>query len=264
MIARVLSILFKADPGGLTPGINKAKAALTGLTDHAQKEGKRSGGFFSMMNETLGKKSSFYKVQKMMHGGGAMIGASMLGKTYLESTKQVSDLTTAFYEGTKSFAELRQEMMYAIPVFGKFIEGTHNLIDVLRGGPKVDAELSHRERNLDTAHNARLATRKGVDDFRVSTRGMIDKMSAERRALTPQPAFLGFFDEMSDTLSKASEDWTRARAEVEKSRIAFRSLVFDKHGFMNKDQTAANAAASAFNTGLAKINNDYNAVAAEA
>jgi hypothetical protein len=82
--------------------------------------------------------------------------------------------------------------------------------------------------------------------------------------LTPQPAFLGFFDEMSDTLSKASEDWTRARAEVEKSRVAFKSLVFDKHGFMNKDQTAANAAASAFNTGLAKINNDYNAVAAEA
>ena len=206
---------------------------------------KASSGLLESLKGGFGRSSTFGQVEKILGGGGALIGLSLAGRQLNELAGKAQDLSKAFGDGSKTGGEIASELARSIPILGSIVEagqkfggmlyGDSDVIECMNAEGKRTNELfDFQIGRLKESHKEHEAILQTVRDIKRETAlvGMVGP-GRELRSINQGQ------DKSREDLAKQIED---KKAEIEEK--------------YKKDLTEARAAADAANSGYAKAKID--------
>ncbi len=153
--------------------IDQIKKKMKELKEAQESGGKGdagSGGIVKDLRESLGAKSTFGQIAKILKGGGAVLGVSILAGEIDKAAKAAKDLTQQYNAGTISGAKLSNELLKQIPIFGEIYAAADNVYQVLGSFDGLAKSGIGKLFGLDDLNyaqkiNKELEVTKGVDDY---------------------------------------------------------------------------------------------------
>lgn len=163
-------------------------------------------GFLKGLNAELGKKSMLGQITKLAMGGGAIAGASMLGRELAGSTKELADLADQMRENKMTTGEFTEKIAGSIPVLGNFWQAGRNIRELITGEAVAEQQYINAINRETQAHEkaaqairARAIEIKSLREFNASME------SQTARLLHPEMGpKLDFDKNITDLRSKAS------------------------------------------------------------
>ena len=158
----------------------------------------------------FGKSSTLGQTMKLLAGGGAIMGISMVGSQLNAATKTMEELVTAFRMGKATAGEFTEKLLGSLPVLGQFWEAGRNIREMLLG------EAAAEEKYIQSIHAEVAANEKAA--------AMAKRYRSENESL------LAIKERLSDAA-------ILARDPSQAAAIAFRKTVEE----MNKSAPAVGA-----------------------
>jgi hypothetical protein len=142
-------IKFETDKGSLRGEIDHVVGDLEKVTPHATRAENSMKSFFKTLREQGGRSSNLGQTLKILQGGGAVIGVTMIGVALDEAVEKTSELVKQFQLGKITAVGMAQGFLESLPIIGGFAKAGHAIYDFLLPAEKEAKDLLQKQLELE-------------------------------------------------------------------------------------------------------------------
>lgn len=158
----------------------RAYVEIGANSKEAEQKLKEMQSRLDVLKKGLGEDSKFGGVFKILAGTGAVAGLALAGRLLSEVTAKAVEMRDAFADGSKSAAEVADELARSVPVFGEIYKAGRDIRELFSGSQAETNKILEDAKRLDSVYEDQKKSVKEIHDYHKRTADIVRQLDNER------------------------------------------------------------------------------------